>query len=289
MNRPSRPLCSKSAAATAPALIEQRRQRSVRRRPEAAVAVVEEQLRLILGIAGRQSCCRPWSPAGPAARCPRRRTAAPARRRPSAPVASAAASAPVNCPEGPAAQDAQGIHGRAADHHRIQSAAIDVPDRQARTPAVEPYREQPLLRDLVDDLLARAQRQTGRLAHLGRTGRPAAAWSPTGSSGAGPGGSVMVKRRSTRQVFERLHVPAGPGHRQAPDHGVVPRGRNAPSARCWTCSRGPAQSWRACTPRALSIRTIAPTPKRLETVPRRSIITRWPVSLSLRRTVAPPW
>ena len=62
------------------------------------------------------------------------------------------------------------------------------------------------------------------------------------------------------------------------------RGRNAPSARCWTDTPRASTSWRTCTPRALSIRTVAPTPNRLETVPRRSMITRWPVSQSLRST-----
>ena len=56
--------------------------------------------------------------------------------------------------------------GRPSHSHNLPSVAAVVAHRDPRTPAVEAGGQQPLHRDLVDRLFARAQFQTGSLAHL---------------------------------------------------------------------------------------------------------------------------
>jgi len=105
-------------------------------------------------------------------------------------------------------QGTQRIQGRTAHHDRIRSAAIDISHRQSGAATVEPDRKQPLLRNLVDDLLARTQRQADGLAHLNelsgglwpRLGRQRRGWTGWLRDGETP---------VDAQVLERLDDPAG--------------------------------------------------------------------------------
>ena len=99
-----------------------------------------------------------------------------------------------------------GIQGRAAHDHSVPAVAIDISHGQAGTAAVEPDGQQPLQGGLVDRFLARTQRQAGCPAHLGELPGGGGGFAAIGSAGAGPAGSVMVKRRSTREVGEGLHA-----------------------------------------------------------------------------------
>ena len=200
---------------------EQRRKRSFRRRPEPAVSVIQEQLRLVFRRARRQGV----SPPGHEQILPPVAPGVEQEQRPVVNIGAGRERRGVGACElsrSPAAQDAPGIEGRPAQDHRVAAAAIDVPHRQSRTPAVEADGDQPLQRILVHRFLARSQRKTGRLAHLGelsdRRRRVSNRQFRRGSRRLRDGETPV-----DAQVLERLHEPAGPGDREPPDDCVVPQ------------------------------------------------------------------
>ena len=165
MKRPSRPLRSKSAAATAPALIGSGGSAS----SGAGTKPPRPSFRNSRGwyssapagsvfpplVTSRS--CRPFPAASKRSTGP---SSAAAR------VARAGASAAVKLfrPRGP--EDAQGVDGRPADDDVIAPAPEDVADREAGAPPVEAHGDHLLEVRLVDHLLARLQGEAGGPADL---------------------------------------------------------------------------------------------------------------------------